>query len=276
MRCSFSEIHRLLELRRAGPGEREKRADSVAVFAVYNRSSKLFYGGAKPRYDVFDWLDCISEKNDTSLCTDFLYTGHYWHGQSGLFLTLYRAYDPETGRWISRDPLGEDGGMNLYAYVSNGPIVYIDRFGLFGDGFRKEYQEYPYLKHYLYPSGFGHSDFTGGDEFDYTAEDHGWTTPYIRPKNHFRPLEESIRDVNKAISDGDRDAFQRAMHRGQDYFSHYKKGYRWKPFGWTKCKGLGHMTHGTKPDEDLQAWLEAEQWTIMYYNTWKAVWGNKR
>lgn len=66
MRCSFSEIHRLLELRRAGPGEREKRADSVAVFAVYNRSSKLFYGGAKPRYDVFDWLDCISEKNDTS------------------------------------------------------------------------------------------------------------------------------------------------------------------------------------------------------------------
>jgi len=35
MRCSFSEIHRLLELRRAGPGEREKRADSVAVFGGY-------------------------------------------------------------------------------------------------------------------------------------------------------------------------------------------------------------------------------------------------
>lgn len=62
--------------------------------------------------------------------SDFLYTGHYWHGQSDLFLTLFRAYDPELGRWISRDPLEEEGEINLYAYVGNHPSGLIDQLGL--------------------------------------------------------------------------------------------------------------------------------------------------
>ncbi|WP_159458820.1 RHS repeat-associated core domain-containing protein [Pseudomonas citronellolis] len=34
----------------------------------------------------------------------------HWHQASGLYLALYRAYDPESGRWLSRDPIGERGG----------------------------------------------------------------------------------------------------------------------------------------------------------------------
>ena len=44
--------------------------------------------------------------------------------------TLYRAYDPATGRWLSRDPIGESGGINLYGYVSNSPVNYMDSIGL--------------------------------------------------------------------------------------------------------------------------------------------------
>jgi hypothetical protein len=49
------------------------------------------------------------------------------------FLTIdvskFRAYDPSTGRWLSRDPIGEKGGLNLYGYVGNNPIRLVDPFG---------------------------------------------------------------------------------------------------------------------------------------------------
>ena len=43
----------------------------------------------------------------------------------------YRYYDPLTGRWPSRDPIGEDGGLNLYGFVGNHPTISSDRFGLY-------------------------------------------------------------------------------------------------------------------------------------------------
>ncbi|MEP6756290.1 MAG: RHS repeat-associated core domain-containing protein, partial [Chthonomonadales bacterium] len=44
-----------------------------------------------------------------------------------------RWYSPEMGRWLSRDPIGYDGGDNLYAYVAGNPIGGIDPIGLAGD-----------------------------------------------------------------------------------------------------------------------------------------------
>jgi RHS repeat-associated protein len=58
------------------------------------------------------------------------YTGHLHHPASGLALAPYRAYDPALGRWISEDPIEEEGGVNLYGYVENDPIHAIDELGL--------------------------------------------------------------------------------------------------------------------------------------------------
>ena len=46
-----------------------------------------------------------------------------------LVLYEYRAYSPSLGRWPSRDPLGEQGGINLCAFLRNSPINDIDLFG---------------------------------------------------------------------------------------------------------------------------------------------------
>jgi RHS repeat-associated protein len=61
---------------------------------------------------------------------DFGFTGHYFHSPSGLHLTLYRGYSAEAGRWISRDPVGEKLGFNLYPLVWNDVIRWIDPLGL--------------------------------------------------------------------------------------------------------------------------------------------------
>ena len=52
---------------------------------------------------------------------------------SGVHMTDYgyRYYDPVTGRWPSRDPIGERGGLNLYGFVGNDGVRSIDRLGLF-------------------------------------------------------------------------------------------------------------------------------------------------
>ncbi|MGN6552255.1 MAG: RHS repeat-associated core domain-containing protein, partial [Verrucomicrobiota bacterium] len=47
-----------------------------------------------------------------------------------LVLYEYRAYNPSTGRWLSRDSIGEDGGENLYGAFYNDPINEVDVLGL--------------------------------------------------------------------------------------------------------------------------------------------------
>src|SRR5204863_1289761 len=57
----------------------------------------------------------------------------YRHSKSNLDLATYRAYDPDLGRWLSRDPLmgaEQTEGPNLYGYVSNNPSNLVDPLGL--------------------------------------------------------------------------------------------------------------------------------------------------
>lgn len=60
----------------------------------------------------------------------FGFAGYYYHSPSGLSLTEYREYDPDLGRWESRDPMGRSSANNLYDYVENDPVDLVDPLGL--------------------------------------------------------------------------------------------------------------------------------------------------
>jgi RHS repeat-associated protein len=67
----------------------------------------------------------------TSVQNNLRFPGQYFDAETGLHYNWHRFYDPETGRYISADPIGLAGGMNLYAYVENNPVNWVDPWGLF-------------------------------------------------------------------------------------------------------------------------------------------------
>lgn len=66
----------------------------------------------------------------SSTSSDYGFTGFFIHARSGLNLPKYRQYNSSIGRWMSRDPIYESSGTNLYAYSDNNPENYYDSLGL--------------------------------------------------------------------------------------------------------------------------------------------------
>ncbi|HZS35274.1 MAG TPA: RHS repeat-associated core domain-containing protein, partial [Polyangia bacterium] len=66
------------------------------------------------------------------LDSDVGYAGYFRHAPSQLSLTMFRAYRPELGTWLNRDPAGEIEGPNRYQYADSQPVNHVDSLGLRG------------------------------------------------------------------------------------------------------------------------------------------------
>ncbi len=66
----------------------------------------------------------------SSIENNLRFPGLYYDEETGLHYNWHRYYDPETGRYLTPDPIGLDGGINLYVYASVNPTNVIDPRGL--------------------------------------------------------------------------------------------------------------------------------------------------
>jgi RHS repeat-associated protein len=65
-----------------------------------------------------------------SVSNPFRFSTKYQDTETGLLYYGYRYYAPSTGRWLSRDPMGERGGANLYVHNLNDAVNGVDAVGM--------------------------------------------------------------------------------------------------------------------------------------------------
>jgi RHS repeat-associated protein len=83
-----------------------------------------------------------------------------FRGRRRIVKSWHRYYDPTTGRYISADPIGLDGGINLYGYVNQDPVNWIDPEGLrAGDRRRRRGREGAYQYALRQRTSLGHNLF---------------------------------------------------------------------------------------------------------------------
>jgi RHS repeat-associated protein len=66
----------------------------------------------------------------STVTNNFRFPGQYYDAETGLHYNYHRYYDPRTGRYLRPDPIGLEGGINLFVYAMNDPINEIDPSGL--------------------------------------------------------------------------------------------------------------------------------------------------
>jgi RHS repeat-associated protein len=118
------------------------------------RKGQIFYYHADGLGSITDLTDALGavvksyryksfgkiEDQLGSLHQPFTFTGREWDSEIGLYYYRSRYYNPRTGRFLTKDPIGFLGsGTNLYRYVQNNPINWIDPWGLLMGG--EEYGE---------------------------------------------------------------------------------------------------------------------------------------
>ena len=80
-------------------------------------------------YDAFG--NTVTESGAMAGTFPFRFSTKYYDSESGLYYYGYRFYSPKLGRWMNRDPIEEDGGVNLYGFCGNRTLDYADRLGQF-------------------------------------------------------------------------------------------------------------------------------------------------
>ena len=94
-------------------------------------------GNVVERYEYDAWGKVLSVTDAdgnmlsrSAIGNRILWQGREYSWTTGLYYFRNRWYDAQTGRWISKDPIGIQGGINLYEFCEGNGIGFIDPCGL--------------------------------------------------------------------------------------------------------------------------------------------------
>ena len=90
-----------------------------------------FYGDVAATYDYapFGAVSAGTPSGSAVPANPFQFSSEVYDEELGLVYYNYRHYSPALGRFLSRDPIQEQGGLNLYVFCRNDSILIVDRLG---------------------------------------------------------------------------------------------------------------------------------------------------
>jgi RHS repeat-associated protein len=106
------------------PGLRE-RIDPIN--GTVRGMARMRNGTKVKEYSEAPWGDAGA---DTGIVVRYRLAGREYDQENGLYYMRARYYDPALGRWVSEDPIGIEGGANLFGYSENDPVNRRDPSGL--------------------------------------------------------------------------------------------------------------------------------------------------
>ncbi len=83
---------------------------------------------AKYLYDPYG--NTLSLSGPLAPLNTYRFASKEWNDRAGIYNFGRRYYDPSLQRFVNRDPLAENGGLNLYGYCGNNPVSLVDLLGL--------------------------------------------------------------------------------------------------------------------------------------------------
>jgi len=101
-------------------------ADGNGNIAYLVNSSQTL--AASYQYDPYGNL--LNSSGAYATANTYRFSSKEYSPSTSLYIYLYRFYSPQLQRWLNRDPIGEAGGINLYGFVGNNPMSFVDPLGL--------------------------------------------------------------------------------------------------------------------------------------------------
>ncbi len=201
-------------------------------------------------YDYDPFGNTLQENGNSSSVSPFRFSTKYTDSETSLIYYGHRFYNSQTGRWISRDPVEETGGVNLYGFVSNAPANKLDQLGMY------EIDVHYYLTYFLaervgcFDASEARQIALGDqitDELEYSLPGRdrvGQNTTYHALHAGAVPGKGSTLLWHAATKPSKNNLlFERYLHYFQDTYSH----------------GGGRLGRGTRPVR-LSIWLDLRFW----------------
>ncbi|MDD2764144.1 MAG: hypothetical protein PHE83_09255 [Opitutaceae bacterium] len=95
------------------------------IAGLVNRASGILTAG----YEYSPFGETIRSTGTYATANPFRFSSRYTDSETSLVYYGYRYYSPSLGRWLGRDPIGEKGGLHLYAFCGNNAINRWDYLG---------------------------------------------------------------------------------------------------------------------------------------------------